>query len=206
MAPVLAGGLVALMLLTGCQGSDDPVAPETSDEPSASASATPTAPSTPEPSPASSLGPAANLPVPVKPALADENTAEGLEAFTEYWFELFSYGYATNDWVPFDAVTDPGCTTCANVKAAVDGVYSEGGWVEGAESTMTAFQVDFRVNTQGSIGSLVEVAQGPSKTYSQAGDVLSNDPAEDPVFNAIFSVYEEGRWIMLDFGAPEGTL
>jgi hypothetical protein len=39
--------------------------------------------------PADAKGRAQNVPVPVKPALADKNTKEGLEAFTKYWYELW---------------------------------------------------------------------------------------------------------------------
>jgi hypothetical protein len=204
MAPVLAGGVVALMLLTGCQSSDGPVAPETPDEPSASSSATPTVPSTPEPSPASSLGPAANLPVPVKPALADENTPEGLEAFTEYWLELFSYGYETNDWVAFDAVTDPGCRTCTATREAVQAIYAEKGWLSGGRYSLENFGSDFQTNTSGSIQGIVSFRQA-DVIYFDAAGTPTPEAAPEPSVNVIFAVFEEGRWIMLDFGKPEGS-
>ncbi|MDQ0735412.1 DUF6318 family protein [Arthrobacter agilis] len=200
-----------MMLLTGCQGDPDPSAqpnpdPSSSASPAAaSPSATPSPSSTSESSPASSAGPAANVPVPVKPALADENSAEGLEAFTKYWFELFSYGYETNDWAPFEAVTDPRCETCSNATSAVMDVYADGGWVWGADSEVTEFTTDFQTNTQGSIGSYVEVIQDASITFSASGEVEAEAPKGDAIFNAIFSAYIDHRWVMLDFGAPEGV-
>ena len=208
--PVLAGAVVALMLLTGCQGDGDPSANQPSDEVSSSAptvepASTPTASATPEPSPASSAGPAANIPVPVKPALADQNSAEGLEAFTRYWFELFSYGYETNDWVPYEAVTDPRCENCANVTISVSEIFADGGWISGADSEVISFISDFRTNTEGSIGSYVEVVQGESIIYSASGEVVEEAPEGNPTLKAIFSAYLDGRWVMLDFGAPEGT-
>src|SRR5215217_3137087 len=166
-AALPAGAAIVLMLLTGCQGDGDPSANETQSPPSSTsapptteASPSATASSSPEPSPASSAGPAANIPVPVKPALADENSKEGLEAFTKYWLELFSYGYETNDWAPFEAVTDPGCRTCANVMSAVSQVYTSGGWIVGGTTKATDFSTDFAVNTQGSISAIVQVEQG----------------------------------------------
>ncbi|MBG6223569.1 hypothetical protein IWX63_000117 [Arthrobacter sp. CAN_A2] len=159
----------------------------------------------PEPSPASSAGPATNIPVPAKPALADENSAEGLEAFTEYWLELFSYGYETNDWAPFDEVTDPRCGTCSTVSSAVRNVYESGGWVSGGDSRVMSFVSDFQINTQGSIGSYVEVVQGESRIYSASGNVVEETPEGTAKFKATFSAYLDGRWVMLDFGAPEGT-
>lgn len=205
--PALVGAVTAMMLLTGCQGDAGPSAtdrPSSSSAPTtaeASASASPS----PEPSPASSLGPAANLPVPVKPALADENSKEGLEAFTRYWFDLFSYGYETNDWVPFEAITDPGCGTCSNVSTAVRSVYDAGGWVVGAQSEVVTYGTDFRTNTQGSISSFVEVVQGETRIYSSEGTISGEDPKKDPRVSLTFALYERDHWLMLDFGPPEGT-
>lgn len=210
----MAEAVVALMLLTGCQGGGNPSAGPASDEAPASApasavpttaDASPSEPATPEPSPASSLGPAANLPVPVKPALADENSKEGLEAFTKYWFELFSYGYATNDWSHFDEVTDPGCGTCANVTGAVNQIYDSGGWVVGAQSEVNEYSTDFRTNTQGSVSSFVQVVQGRTRTFNSDGTLHGEDPEKEPRVSVTFALYEQNEWLMLDFGPPEGT-
>ncbi|WP_422390063.1 DUF6318 family protein [Arthrobacter sp. N1] len=214
VAAALAGGAVAVMLLSGCQGDTEPTPTAAPSAPQASASATPTgdmptasptAAATPRPSPASSAGPATNLPVPVKPALADENTAAGLEAFTKYWFELFSYGYETNDWAPFEAVTDPGCGTCSNVVAAVQKIYQPGGWVVGAQSEVTAFSTDFRANTQGSVSSFVEVVQSETTTFSESGGETGNDSSKAPSTNITFAIFDDTQWLMLDFGPPEGS-
>ncbi|MHA7207489.1 DUF6318 family protein [Arthrobacter sp. MDT1-65] len=201
---------MALVLLTGCQSDPDPTTepgpepPPSSSSASSSASAVPTASATPEPSPASSAGPAANIPVPVKPALADENSAEGLEAFTEYWFELFSYGYETNDWAPFNAVTDPGCRTCEQTREVVRGSYSDGGWIRGGEFELLDFSVDFRVNTSGSIQGFVDYQQSDLMYYDKHGRGLL-EKAPEASLNTIYAVYQETGWLLLDFGKPEGT-
>lgn len=212
VVPMVAGSAVMLMALTGCQGSDDPSATETPDAPSQSASAspsasaTPTAPSTPEPSPASSLGPAANIPVPVKPALADENTAEGLEAFTEYWFELLSYGYATNDWAELDRLTDPGCRTCASIKAAVVELYGQGRWVRGADVAVVSFDTTFEKTTSGAVQAYVENQQSEIIYFETDGTILRIVPEQDPpAFDVVNALYQDDEWILLDYGAVEGT-
>lgn len=113
---IAPAALVVVLALTGCQaeGAEGPtteigVAKSVSPGP---AKSTPTPTSTvPEPTPASSARPAVNIPVPKKPARADKNTKVGLETFTKWWLELFSYGYLTNDWKKFWTVTDPGCKT-----------------------------------------------------------------------------------------------
>ena len=207
---LLASAAVATMLLlTGCQGDPEPDAGGTttvqgtpSESPAAVAT---TKPPTPEPSPASSAGPAANIPVPEKPALADENSKEGLEAFTEYWFELFSYGYETNDWTEFEAVTDPGCGTCGNVLIAVEEVYDASGWIVGADSSLIDFTTDFQINTQGSIRSFVEVVQGQIQTYSSDGMLEGDDPEKESRTSVTFAIHGKDGWRMLDFGSPEGS-
>ncbi|MHA7238369.1 DUF6318 family protein [Arthrobacter sp. TMS1-12-1] len=199
------------MLLTGCQGDADASPTPVSGRPSSSAAPTtaeastpPSASAAPGPSPASSAGPATNIPVPVKPALADENSAEGLEAFTEYWLELFSYGYETNDWAPFEEVTDPGCRTCTQTQQVVQDFYARGGWMSGGRFKLLDFGTEFLTNTSGSIQSMVNYQQN-DLTYFESDGSQSRGEAPDASVNVTFSVYEDGSWLLLDFGKPEGT-
>lgn len=212
VAPALAGSVVALMLLTGCQGDADPSANESPDQPSSSAAPTTAEPSasasvsaTPKPSPASSAGPAMNIPVPVKPSLADENSAEGLEAFTKYWFELFSYGYQTNDWAPFEAVTDPGCRTCSKYVDIVKSIYSKGQYIRGGQFELDEFSTEFVLNTQGSIQAFASNGQSDITFYGSDGTLIRTDPAPEAVVDSVFATFTEGSWLLLDYGKPEGT-
>ncbi|RJU03160.1 hypothetical protein D6T65_03440 [Arthrobacter frigidicola] len=143
--------------------------------------------------------------MPTKPALADENSKEGLEAFTRYWFELFNYGYATNDWKAFSEVTDPGCGTCRNVLTAVNEHYESGGWIVGGEAEMRSFTSDFIPNIEGSISSFVEVNQTAATTISEDGSVEGTSEARQESIDVVIALWEENRWVMLDFGPPEGT-
>ncbi|TDK27720.1 hypothetical protein E2F48_00850 [Arthrobacter crusticola] len=143
--------------------------------------------------------------MPTKPALADENSKEGLEAFTRYWFELFNYGYATNDWKAFDQVTDPACGTCRNVLTAVNDHYKSGGWIVGGEAEVRSFTTDFVPNIEGSISSFVEVDQAAAMTISQDGTMEGQTKARQESIDVVIALWEDGRWVMLDFGPPEGT-
>lgn len=201
--------LMMTILLTGCQGNPEPDAggtataqPSSAESPAAVATTTP---STPEPSPASSAGPASNIPVPVKPALADENSEEGLEAFTEYWLELFSYGYETNDWTEFEAVTDPGCRTCENLSQEVQSHYEGGGWILGGDIEIISNTTDFVTNTSGSINSFIDIKQGRIEYYDSNGSKLKETEASPPIIGVSIAFWEQKNWVMLDFGSPEGT-
>jgi hypothetical protein len=126
--PVISAVAVSVLALSGCSGGGDPQAGPTatavaSPAASGSASATPSATPTPKPAPvykpADAKGRAQNVPVPVKPALADKNTKEGLEAFTKYWFSLLNYGYETGDLTPWSALTANSCAFCCTLKTSV---------------------------------------------------------------------------------------
>ncbi|WP_146065581.1 DUF6318 family protein [Arthrobacter pityocampae] len=207
--PILAGAAVALLLLTGCRNDADAAPIPTSEPPSSQAPATSeptTTPSVaPEPSPASSAGPATNIPVPVKPALADENSPEGLEAFTAYWLELFSYGYETNDWAPFEAVTDPGCRTCENLKAEVQKHYESGGWIDGGGISLNSTNTEFVENTTGSINSFIDITQNEILYFDSSGIEVKGSKKTEPVLGVSIAYWEVDHWVMLDFGSPEGS-
>lgn len=210
--PIASFALVLALALTGCQasGAEEPTTtPEASksasSSPSAPASVTPT-PATPEPTPASSAGPAANIPVPEKPALADKNTKAGLEAFTKWWFELLNYGYATNDWKPLNAVTDPGCRTCQSIKDSVGELYAGGRWAKGAEVQVIDFATKFELTTSGSIVSFVTNQQDRIVYFDPDGSVAKTTPQQtEPSTDVVIATFSAGAWVLLDYGKPEGT-
>ncbi len=211
----VAAAVSGAILLAGCQADPEETQPPSVIEtkqaqpgPSSSPDAVPSpseSASKPEPTPASSNGPAANIPVPEKPALADENTRQGLEAFTRYWFELFDYGYATNDWSAFDKVTDPGCATCNNIKLVVQEIYEDGMWLRGGEFEVMGFDTRFELNAAGSIQSFVKNRQSPITYYGADGTELRTDPPPDAAIDVTFALHTSEGWVMLDYGKPEGT-
>lgn len=204
VACTFTGAVVFLLVLTGCQGADPGVAqePAGSAPASASASATPSVAPTPTPSPASAAGPAVNLPVPEKPALADENSVEGLEAFTEWWFELLNYAYATNDLEPLWAVTDEGCTTCQNIEKSIAGVYESGGWVVGGDISLKSFDSDFELNTARSLSSFIRITQSEATYFDASGEVNNESPGfTEPRVNETIALFENGVWTLLDVGS-----
>ncbi|WP_416430255.1 DUF6318 family protein [Paenarthrobacter nicotinovorans] len=60
--------------------------------------------------PADAKGKAENVPVPVMPELAKENSKAGLEAFIGYWYATYSYATETGDlgpWVEITGTSNP---------------------------------------------------------------------------------------------------
>ncbi|MFC8302541.1 DUF6318 family protein [Specibacter sp. NPDC057265] len=138
--PLLAAAMAGLLALTGCTAGDDP--PETTASP-ASASTSPapgattaaTAKTTAAPiyKPATDLGPAQNVPVPVLPEKAKEFSEEGLIAFTEYWYQTLGYAFETGDPAPMMAISDAACKTCGAMEEAVMGGHEGGKWIKGGK-------------------------------------------------------------------------
>ncbi|WP_162989296.1 DUF6318 family protein [Glutamicibacter nicotianae] len=68
--------------------------------------------------PASPEGPAENVPVPKRPALVNEYSANGAAAFAKYYFELLNYTIETNDAKLISKVTSPDCDVC--IESTID--------------------------------------------------------------------------------------
>jgi hypothetical protein len=144
-----------------------------------------------------------NIPVPEKPALADENSVEGLEAFTKWWFELGNYAVQTGDVEPWVSKTDPGCANCSNLVDSVKRSHAEGGWVVGGAIKVESFGTDFKENTQGSVSSFITISQNASSYYDADGIVIEELPARnEAVVRELIAEHHGHEWVMLDFGSP----
>lgn len=108
-------GIVLALLLGGCEygttPSEPPSATSTTTASPASGSSVPTPPPTSPAAykPADAKGKAQNVPVPVMPELARENSKAGLEAFIGYWYATLSYAYETGDTKQLLPISSPAC-------------------------------------------------------------------------------------------------
>ncbi|WP_425256415.1 DUF6318 family protein [Pseudarthrobacter sp. J47] len=198
---VVAFLAAAALALTGCQGGGDPAADPTSASASTTASATPTPTPTPSASykPADASGKAQNVPVPVKPALADENSKEGLEAFTKYWYELLSYGYETGDTSAWVAATQPGCRLCDTFKQGLADSYADNHWVVGGRLTTPSIQAHWQEGaSKQSVA--VQVIQDRIEFYGPPSVQPFSPLEETNVAAAFFATHVNGSWVAVDIG------
>jgi hypothetical protein len=135
----------------------------------------------------------------------DENSQAGLEAFTRYWFALFSYGYESNEWTDFKAVTDGGCDTCTNVIQEVQKHYDTGGWIQGGEITVHSVSTKFQPGATGAISSFVEMDQAQLIYFDQSGREAGVSGALPRSRKVAIAVHKNNRWVMLDFGSPSAS-
>jgi hypothetical protein len=204
--PVISAVAVSVLALSGCSGGGDPQAGPTatavaSPAASGSASATPSATPTPKPAPvykpADAKGRAQNVPVPVKPALADKNTKEGLEAFTKYWFSLLNYGYETGDLTSWSALTANSCAFCSTLKTSVSVGYRDGRWQVGGRLTTPSVQSKFKANST-SQQVVVQVIQEKTQYY-KADKSVGRSPADGSnTASVVIAAYSGGHWAVSD--------
>lgn len=193
------------VVLSGCQGSAAPGGssspPSTSSLTSAasipSATQTPTAP--PAYKPADASGKAQNVPVPEKPALADENSKAGLEAFTKYWYELLSYGYETGDVSGTDELSSKGCQFCIGLGDGIREAWQDKRWIAGGKIQSRAVNIQFVVGmTTQQI--TMQIIQEKIQIIRPDGTLLQDPTPQTNVASQVVADFDGTRWIVVDLG------
>ncbi|WP_180814603.1 DUF6318 family protein [Kocuria flava] len=135
--------LLAALLLTGCApgepGNDDaaaPPGPGSSSPAPTSSSEEGSAATADEYVPASLEGPARNVPEPVLPALAKEESLEGAQAFLDYWSDAKWYAYETGDSSLVRKITSPHCRACEEEFSDIENVHKKGMWTLGGRDSL----------------------------------------------------------------------
>ncbi|WOC61511.1 DUF6318 family protein [Paenarthrobacter sp. AT5] len=204
-------GLAAALLLTGCQGGTPSPPNTTTAEPASSATATGApvpgasesgaagAPSAGEYKPADAKGKAENVPVPVMPELAKENSKEGLEAFIRYWYAQLSYVDETGDmsgWLP---LFTPDCRLCMRLRESGEDGYVRNRWLVGGRISIPSVEVQWQ-ESGGTQWSKVQVIQESIDYYNADGTKgRESDEKSNDAF-VLIANHVNGAWIAVDLG------
>ena len=212
---IAAAALGISLLLTGCQGGSSPGSPPSetgsttaSPTPRASGSVAPAVPSgSAKPSgvykPADAKGKAQNVPVPVMPELAKENTKEGLEAFIRYWYATFSYATESGNVEPWVAITDTQNIVAAAYKEALGRNYAQGRWMVGGKITTPAIEILWAPEGR-TQEAKVQVIQ-EQISYVNADGTPGKEPTPPSnIAEAVFTEYASGSWRVTDNGMIVG--
>ncbi|WP_254186839.1 DUF6318 family protein [Paenarthrobacter aromaticivorans] len=202
-------GFTAALLLTGCQGGQPGSPSETS-----STTASPTSavlssgPSATESSgsavpaavykPADAKGKAENVPVPVMPELAKENSKAGLEAFIRYYYELKSHANETGDVAALATLSTPECIVCSHMMEASIQGYKTGRWMVGGTFQVPAIEMDWQPDEASHL-SRVQVIQDAISYFNSDG---SQGRPADIATNDVFVVVAQFQttWKVVDTG------
>ena len=207
-------GLTAALLLTGCQGG-----PPSSPSETNSTTASPTSGvSSPGPSatessgsatpaavykPADAKGKAQNVPVPVMPELAKENSHAGLEAFIRYWYATYSYATETGDVGPWSLATDTTTVSGAAYKRAIELNYVDGRWVVGGRISVPVIEVLWKAGTDPQAAK-VQVLQEQIQYFDANGNSGQQATPEYNTAEAVMVSYQRGHWQVIDNGLIVG--
>ncbi|WP_458108320.1 DUF6318 family protein [Arthrobacter sp. R3-55] len=203
----VAVGLTLTLLVSGCQGGSPPSGktsePSTTTASPATSASVPAASATPSASavykPADAKGKAENVPVPVMPELAKENSKAGLEAFIGYWFQLLSYAYETGDSSSTSYLASSTCALCQHLAKSVDANYTDGRWLIGGRFRAPVAEASWDADSSSQQGR-VQVIQEEihymdgNGTESRGLTMATNDAA------AFFAKYQGGSWVVTDLG------
>lgn len=146
--------------------------------------------------PATAQHPALNVPEPVMPEVAKEQTFEGAKAFLEYWVEAKNYNIETGKVSPVKELVTPNWPEEREMYEAIDQEYKADGWVEGSLAKLEIPDEDFNVVYEGLYDVIVYHTENPGKLYDKNGKVKE----EIPAFNTshqptvITLKFENGRW------------
>ena len=186
--------LASALALSACGGSAQPNASGT---PGVSETASPTPTVDTRPTPASSTGPARNIPKPELPEAAKQNTKEGFEAFTQYWFDTATYALATGDKTALEAISAADCKLCNGYIADV----ASGGWTVGIKWTTSGFVSDFSLDPLGQAVGYFMLDESPSQWYDAAGKLTRDRPGGgNGRPKAIYAWFTDGAWTARQLG------
>ncbi|MGW9415563.1 DUF6318 family protein [Arthrobacter cupressi] len=198
---LFSSAALTALLASGCQRGEAPTPVQTV---TAVSAPTPTAAPGPSYKQASANGKALNVPVPVMPPIAKQNSKQGLEAFTKYWYSTYTYAVQTGDlklWLesqdlPKDQATD--------YQKAMDRNFAKGRWTVGGRALVQAVdvkwvkqpvepqQVFVRVNEEA-----ISYYAAPSKTWQ------ASIPATKQT-EVLLTTFVDGQWRINAHGIVSG--
>ncbi|WP_354179771.1 DUF6318 family protein [Arthrobacter sp. UYP6] len=201
-------GLAAILMLSGCSGSGgEPNAeaaessssrPSISESSSPAESVTPSAAPTPTAAaykPATAEDPAENVPLPVMPELAKEESKEGLETFAKYWYTTIDYGFETGDLEPFKAINSPDCIVCVSVFDIVGPGYRNDDWITGGKLEVIGTQTTYTLTSKEQYQILVQLRQDPYEYRGPGGHLYErNDGLGSTTVHLIEATYLDDHW------------
>jgi len=203
--------VVAAVLLSGCQGGSPTAgnsethtttASPTSSVSSPVASAAP--PSSGAYKPADASGKAQNVPVPVMPELAKENSKAGLEAFIRYWYATYSYATETGDLGPWSLATDTTTESGAAYKKAIDANYASGSWLVGGRISVPRIEVLWQPGV-GSQVAKVQVIQEEIDYLDANATVRQRTSEASNTAEAVEVTFRNGAWQVVGNGLILGS-
>lgn len=186
------------LLLSACDGGEDPTDPPTT-EPSSSEAPTEPATETTEPA-ETATPPEVEAPTPAPEAAVDDHV--GAIYAARYFMDLYAYMRQTGDTAQFQAMSAAECEFCASSIENATEIHDAGGWVEGGEIMFDLDEAAAEYPTDEEPNYLVRFSavQEPQSIFRGDGSV--SDVGESPADAVVALQFIDGRFIV--FGVNVG--
>ncbi|WP_395401840.1 DUF6318 family protein [Arthrobacter sp. UC242_113] len=149
--------------------------------------------------PADAKGRAQNVPVPVKPALADKNTKEGLEAFAKYWFQALSYAYETGNTKLMEAGSGPNCRFCNGLRDNIKNAWQGKQWIVGGKVQTPSVSALYKKGAT-SQQATVQVIQQEITIYKADGTPFPDVTKQTNTGSQAVVSFDSSGWTVIDLG------
>lgn len=147
--------------------------------------------------PATLEHPARNVPKPVMPEEAKQETEAGAQAFLDYYADISWYALQTGDTEPVREVTSVHCTKCNEEFGRTEQIYSSGEWIAGGFEKSEILPGGFFEDATGIYSIPVRLDSSGVKVIENKEVILQQEPFEtDEGFNGNLD-YKGGAWIYI---------
>ena len=154
--------------------------------------------------PATLEHPARNVPKPVMPDEAKQETEAGAQAFLDYRTDAFWYAFQTGDTSLVREVTAESCEQCLKQFESIDNVYSESGWMAGGYERSEILPGSFFAGSNGIYTLPVDAISSGVKMVEDSQLTLQQHPFEtDEGFNVNID-FRDGLWTYVT-GSPRNS-
>lgn len=205
-----AVALAVALLLSGCQGGTAPISTTsqtgtTTATPTSSVASPHTPPETltadPAPAvykPADANGKAQNVPVPVMPELAKENSKAGLEAFIGYYYAIKNFANETGDTRELSSLNSPECVACSKLLDGTADSYINGRWMAGGRIRIPTIELGWKADDPSQLAT-VQLIQDAIAYYNADGS--EGRPASGATNSAfVFVARFQTSWKVVEIG------
>lgn len=191
--------VAGLVTISGCDGGD-----AGTQTPSISGSAVETS-STPTPTPtptayvpASEKAPAQNVPVPVMPEAAKQQTKEGWEAFAKYFIEELNYMVETNDPSRVEKLSVGDCDFCRTEIDFANFANEQKQWAVGGRYAFESARTQLEKDRLGNVGGTIVISRAAGSYVDIQGPLNDVAPSAGSQWYLQLSPTSDG-WMVFQF-------
>lgn len=142
-------------------------------------------------------GPAENVPLPVMPELAKQESSEGLREFARYWYALLNYSFETGNVDSLKQVSGADCVLCKRAYEMLDIGYENEDWILGGKFVVHGTQSNYVLTSRSQYQVLAHVEQdaieyrGPEAKVYETDEGLSADTV-----HMLEAAYVDNGWFV----------